>query len=261
MRFFEKVEDQFVIKFDHGRLVLASIGAALFVALVFLMGVLVGKALWNHPTETALHMVDPVRRSTVVEPRVGDQKLDFYADVKRPTDEAPPQTELKPKIVEEEGSPTPVTPTVPPPPPLPVPAPVDLAAPAAGTATAATAVAATPAPAAKPAPGAKKTLPPRTITTVATPAPAPVAQETPAPASAKAGYSLQIESYQEKSKAEAARKKLASKGINTEISQSVVGGVKWYRLQANGFSTREAADKYNKEVLKPKGFTGYIISR
>lgn len=251
MRFFEKTEDQVVVKFDHGRLVLASIGAALFVALVFLMGVLVGKALWSHPAgsilaTTAEQIAKPPASD---EPRISSSKLDFYTDVKKTTDEVP-QTEMKARLAEEKPAPTPVTPTVPPP-VMPLPPPQ--AAQAEGEAK--------PAPPPKAAPAAKPALPtPRTLPTVTTAAPAKPVPTAPAQ-TGKAGYALQIESYQEKGKAEAARKKLSARGINTEISLSTVNGVSWYRLQAAGFPTREAAEKYNREVLKPKGYTGYLISR
>lgn len=230
MKFFEKIEDQLIIKFDHGRLVLASIGAALFIALVFLMGVLVGKALWSHqPGSIVAARVEQARPPLVSdEPRVGASRLDFYADVKRPADEVAVPSEMKSRVLEEKPSPTPVVPTVPPP-TLPVPTAPDQTA----------------------SLGNVGESPAEPTPTVAPRAAAP----------AKSGFAVQVESYQEKGKAESAKKKLASKGVTTEISLSQVNGVNWYRLQAGGFSTREAAEKYYREVLKPKGLKGYIISR
>ena len=58
MRAYRKTEDRYELKIDSGRLALLGVGAALVLALVFLLGVLVGKALWGAKKPVSLPMED-----------------------------------------------------------------------------------------------------------------------------------------------------------------------------------------------------------
>jgi len=275
MAFFRKIEDQLVITLDHTRLVLASIGALLFVALVFLLGVLVGKALWSYSTEATMRAVGqewqrpPPRIEERPKPAANPQYT-FYEDVKKPSDSVVPNEVMKPRIDEEKQAPTQVTPT------NPAPALVRAPRPEAETAGLAdslgttthttlsvgqTGRSAVPAET-KAAPAAKAEPTPRTRPQPQAAAAAPTPKPAPQPAPAKSGaFAVGIESYQERPKAEAAQKLLSSKGVNAEIVGAQVGGMTWYRVQAGGFATRDAADKFIRDVLKSKGFNGYVISR
>lgn len=249
MGFFRKVEDNIVVTLDHGRLVLAAIGGFLFIALVFLMGVQVGKALSGYSMEAAMRAAaarEPVRASTIEEPRaVGNPQLSFYEEVKKPADAVDAPAEMKAYVAQEKSVPTQVTPTspyVPPPPPPPAPVEAPTLVPAKAPEVSALPV--------------KVPPPPPRVEVRSKPTPPPQSQ-----AVRSGAFAVQIESYQEKGKAEAAQKKLSSKGIITEVAPSQVGGVMWYRLIVGGFSTREAADRYKKDTLKNKGLNGYVITR
>lgn len=77
-----RVEDHYVVRIDQGRMVLLGIGAALVLSLVFLVGVMVGKSLWEPRSPLT---VSTERYAQPVEPPpepVAEPKYTFYDDVR-----------------------------------------------------------------------------------------------------------------------------------------------------------------------------------
>lgn len=270
MPFFRKVEDNVVITLDHGRIVLASIGAFLLMSLVFLVGVLVGKAIFSYSAEAArLEAAREPQHAEAREDRPRDKPVyTFYDDVKKPSDQVTQPVGPAPVQTEEKQTPTAVPPSES--------AKAEIARAELAVETArnekaaqAAAQAAALAAAQNPPAGEAGQLPTPSPERVGAPktekapkAPTAQAPDKPAKTPARGGtYSLQIESYNERGKADQAAKRLSSKGLPAEVSPSQVGGVMWYRIHVGRFPSRDAAEKYRKEVLKAKGLDGIIISR
>lgn len=284
MAFFRKVEDHIVITLDHTRLVLASIGACLFVALVFLLGVLVGKTIWSYTSEMEKRFGSQDWPKAVLQEErpKGKPLYTFYEEVKGQGNTVAEPTELKSTIVEEKQTPTAIVPVPLPvqeapaqadPPPAQPPASAKHAEAKAKTVEAAQQEAKTEKTGELPRPSpqkagakelaAKAEAPaPAKVLKAEAPAPAapPAAAAKPAPAPKGQAFSIQLEAYNEKAKAEAAAKRMSAKGISAEISSSKVGKVTWYRIHVGRYTSRDAAEKAKKE-LKAKGYNGMIISR
>jgi cell division septation protein DedD len=159
-------------------------------------------------------------------------------------------------------------------PPAPVPAPVKAQAPVAAAAAAA-------APAADVAPtgpavpvdaGAGKvaaaTAPAPATASVAAPAAAPAVAPSAAPkasppprpaAPVKGGWVIQVGSTQERFEAERIAARFASRGARVSVAD-VPGKGRWYRVRLGSFDTREAADRYLRDLEKATGAKGFVAS-
>lgn len=103
MRAYRKVNDQYEFRVDGGRLTLLGVGAALVVLLVFLLGVLVGKALWGGRRELpplpqvqsapALAPEPAAPEPVVAAPR---PQYTFYEELKKPDPVALPPEPARP---------------------------------------------------------------------------------------------------------------------------------------------------------------------
>jgi DedD protein len=159
-------------------------------------------------------------------------------------------------------------------PPAPVPAPIKAQAPVA-------AAPAKPAPAADVAPtgsaapveagagkGAAATAPAPATPSVAAPAAAPAVAPSAAPkasppprpaAPVKAGWVVQVGSTQERFEAERIAARFASRGARVSVAD-VPGKGRWYRVRLGSFDTREAADRYLRDLEKATGAKGFVAS-
>jgi cell division septation protein DedD len=154
---------------------------------------------------------------------------------------------------------------------LPAPVPVKVQAPvvvapappvassAAPTAPAAAVAAAVPAPAPPPAstPVAKPEPKPEPRSP-----PPPVAVAAPAfrpPASAKGAWVVQVGSTQERFEADRIAARFASRGAKVTVAD-VPGKGRWYRVRLGSFESREAADRYLKDLERTTGAKGFVAS-
>ena len=105
MRAYRKVNDQYEFRVDGGRLTLLGVGAVLVVLLVFLLGVLVGKALWGGrrplpplPQAQSAPAPAPTPVPAVPDPAVAEPPphYSFYEELKKPDSVAPPQQPARP---------------------------------------------------------------------------------------------------------------------------------------------------------------------
>ncbi|HSH70662.1 MAG TPA: SPOR domain-containing protein [Deferrisomatales bacterium] len=130
MRAYRKVNDQYEFRVDGGRLTLLGVGAALVVLLVFLLGVLVGKALWGGrrslpplPQAQTAPAPAPTPAPAVPDPAVAEPAphYSFYEELKKPDPVAPPPEPVRPPTAGATAAAEP--PAAPAPPPKPKPAP------------------------------------------------------------------------------------------------------------------------------------------
>jgi DedD protein len=136
------------------------------------------------------------------------------------------------------------------------------AAPAAEPQPAATAAAS---PAAKPAvPPAKAAAPPAKGATAKGTPPKPAPAKAAAPASAKGApakgaFSVQVGSTQDRSEADKIAARFASRGARVTVAD-VPGKGRWYRVRLGAFETREAADRYLKDLERSTGARGFVAA-
>jgi cell division protein FtsN len=268
MAFYRKVDDHYEMKVDQGRVVILSIGAGLLIALLFLVGILVGKTLWGtQPEELALlraAQTPPEQAATSPVEFPEKTRYTFYQDVKRPAgEEEPPPPPPRPVETSEIPGPGALGTIIPKRPASELAGAVPTAAPTAVSPPVAPADAAVAAPEpeapteAKPQSRQGEKIPGKSV---AVAEPAPVAEK-PAQVSSGGAYAVQVCSYRERDKAAAVAKKLSDKGMAAEIVSARVNGQEWYRVRTGRFATKAEADRFNAESLKPKGFGGFIVPR
>lgn len=120
-------------------------------------------------------------------------------------------------------------------------------------------------------------IPSRTATPTALPAPAPSAAsgvapiaaaapvkavpepaERPAPATAGA-FTIQIGASQQR--AEADRIAARHRSLRPRVEAAEVDGKgRWYRVRVGSFDTREAAERYRRDVARETGVAGYVTA-
>jgi cell division protein FtsN len=261
---FFKNEDRFELHLDHGRLVLVAIGALLVGALLFLLGMLVGRNfLTEHPdpmarveAATAAKRVEPATAAEVA-PEVKPKKPEytFYDTVNKPdgqeaeslapvskkpiAQEKNNATLIVPRKAGEQNNSTgsDVAPTKPR-----LLAPQVALAPRAATS------------AEKSGKGAVKTASGKAV------------KSTPkgkadALLNLVTVFTVQVSSFQKLSSAEQMTAKLKAKGIKAVIRVGDVKGVTWYRVQVGEFATKNEARRHYEKKLKPKGIKGFILTR
>jgi cell division septation protein DedD len=77
--------------------------------------------------------------------------------------------------------------------------------------------------------------------------------------SAKGGYTLQLASLGEKSKAEETMRKLIKRGYDAYIYEVQIRRKPWYRIRSGRFSTREEAMEFAGKVVRETGLKGLVI--
>jgi cell division septation protein DedD len=95
----------------------------------------------------------------------------------------------------------------------------------------------------------------------AVPAPAAAAPASaPKPAApVKGAWVVQVGSTQERFEAERIAARFASRGARVSVAD-VPGKGRWYRVRMGSFDTREAADRYLRDLEKTTGAKGFVAS-
>jgi cell division protein FtsN len=271
MAFYRKVDDHYEISLDHGRMVLAVIGAILLVALVFLIGVLVGKSIWGMPVTKAPKIIT----EGISEPDERSRErpvYTFYDDVNR-GEGAPPRTTTPSQSAKEplmKTRPTEVTPVEV--------APIEVAP--AKVAPSEVAAKEKPKAATKEKPSPKKVaVKPAKVKKAAPVKPKPVAKKkvakkkvarkkvakkavaAPMQKSTATAYRIQVSSFSDISRAETEKANLAAQNLRATIVKAESKGKTWYRLYVGSFSSKARATDYLNKVLIPKGLKGYVSTK
>lgn len=76
--------------------------------------------------------------------------------------------------------------------------------------------------------------------------------------SAKGGYTLQLASLEEKSKAEETKRKLTKRGYDAYFYEVKIRGKAWYRVRSGRFSTRDEAEELAGKIFKETGLKGMV---
>ena len=92
----------------------------------------------------------------------------------------------------------------------------------------------------------------------AAPPPTPAAAPRPA-APVKGAWVVQVGSTQERFEAERIAARFASRGARVSVAD-VPGKGRWYRVRMGSFDTREAADRYLRDLEKTTGAKGFVAS-
>jgi cell division septation protein DedD len=75
---------------------------------------------------------------------------------------------------------------------------------------------------------------------------------------AKGGYTLQLASLEEKSKAEETMKKLINRGYDAYFYEVKVRGKTWYRVRSGRFATRDEAEEFAGKIFKETKMKGLV---
>jgi cell division protein FtsN len=70
---------------------------------------------------------------------------------------------------------------------------------------------------------------------------------------------VQVGSTQERFEAERIAARFASRGARVSVAD-VPGKGRWYRVRLGSFDTREAADRYLRDLEKATGAKGFVAS-
>jgi DedD protein len=114
-----------------------------------------------------------------------------------------------------------------------------------------------PAPAATPTPTpAPKAAPPPPVRT----APPPPAKSAPAARTASGGaFTVQVGATQDRTEADRIAARHAGRGAKVVVAD-VPGKGRWYRVRIGSFDTREAADRYLRDLERSTGTKGFVTS-
>ena len=227
MRAYRKTEDRYELKIDSGRLALLGVGAALVLALVFLLGVLVGKALWGAKRPISLPVEDvakPPPGTSLDAEAESRPKLTFYEDLKKP------DTRGSEPVVPSQPSSRAAEPRNP-----------DERSAAAGSGEDPSRA---PSPA-RESPGDK------------------AREEKPeaAPRLSAPVFTVQVGSFRDRGSADDLSRQVAVHDASVQVVQIDVAGRTWYRVQVGRFETRSAAEAHYRSRLKPKGVQGFVTTR
>jgi cell division protein FtsN len=78
-------------------------------------------------------------------------------------------------------------------------------------------------------------------------------------ASEKGAWVVQVGSTQERSEADRIAARFAGRGARVTAAD-VPGKGRWYRVRLGSFDTREAADRYLKDLERTTGARGFVAS-
>ncbi|MGA8893508.1 MAG: SPOR domain-containing protein, partial [Anaeromyxobacteraceae bacterium] len=107
-----------------------------------------------------------------------------------------------------------------------------------------------------PAQAAQKAAPPPK------PAPAPAPKGAASAArgpSGKGAFSVQVGSTQDRFEAERIAARFASRGPKVSVAE-VPGKGRWYRVRLGSFESREAADRYLRDLERSTGAKGFVAA-
>lgn len=263
MGFFNK-DERFELHLDHGRLVMVAIGVLLVGALLFLLGMLVGRSLLATSTDpTARIDAATAQRLVVTPPKVEEvqkkgkkPEYTFYENVDMPEGQGaetlPPKktavttpiagnksntTLIVPRQVSKPATDKPIEPVKPVSEPRLI-APV----PPAPKATAVNEEAE-----AAPKPAAKNVEQSTELKT--------------APLNLATVFTVQVGSFKKRAMAEKMAAQIKGKGAHSTVREVKIKGDIWYRVQVGEFATKNEARAYYDKKLKPKKIKGFILTR
>jgi DedD protein len=237
--------------------ILGSLGA---LGLAFFLGHALGQRVTERPAAVVRAPAAPAPADPLAvldqapRPDGGEvpAQLSFHETL---TSARPPQDKLPPAPKVAAAPPTepkgnPVVAAPPPPPPSPsVPVAAVALAPAAAKAAPSTADAPAPKPvaAAPPVPKPVVTVPPP---------PKPAVAAAPA---GKGAWVIQVGSTQDRIEAERIAARFATRGARV-VAADVPGKGRWYRVRLGSFETREAADRYLRDLERGTGAKGFVAT-
>lgn len=230
-----RVREKFELSLDGRQIASVVVGALVILGVVFVLGLNVGRQVAGRQAAATragdLEALD--RAPGPVAPAVDGSSLTFHD---RLVKQKPP---VQPAVA--------AAPAVAPPP-----APTASATPAPTPASASTPTPSPP-PTAIATPAATAT-PARTTTAAVPPTPKP----SPAP-SGTGAFTIQIGATQERAEADRIAARYRSLRPRVEVAD-VQGKGRWYRVRVGSFDTREAADRYRRDVSRETGVAGYVTS-
>jgi DedD protein len=77
------------------------------------------------------------------------------------------------------------------------------------------------------------------------------------PSAAKGNFTVQVGSTQERFEADRIAARYASRAARVTVAD-VPGKGRWYRVRLGSFETRDAADRYLKELERSTGAKGFV---
>jgi cell division septation protein DedD len=242
--------------------ILGSLGA---LALAFFLGHSLGQSVAVRPAETPrpqakaplpadpLAALDHAPRPDGGEPPAPLSFHEALTSARPPPDRLPPSPKVQ-------------APAAPAPAPAKPPAPVAAAPTAAPSGPGLPEAPALASPAVTPGAGAGKGAVAAPAAPATAPATAPKAAPSPKPAApprpatpVKGAWVVQVGSTQERFEAERIAARFASRGARVSIAD-VPGKGRWYRVRMGSFDTREAADRYLRDLEKTTGAKGFVAS-
>jgi cell division septation protein DedD len=229
-----RVREKFELSLDGRQIASIVVGALVILGVVFVLGLNVGRQVATRQAAAArpgdLEALD--RAPTAAVPPVDGASLTFHD-----------------RLVKQKPPSQPTVPAV---------AAAPSAAPAA-TATTSTPAATSTTPTATPTaittsspPAAVAAVPTSTSTQAAT----PPAKAQPAAAGA---FTIQIGATQERAEADRIAARYRSLRPRVETAD-VQGKGRWYRVRVGSFDTREAAERYRRDVSRETGVAGYVTA-
>jgi cell division protein FtsN len=262
---FFKNEDRFELHLDHGRLVLVAIGALLVGALLFLLGMLVGRNVLTEPPDpmarveaaTAVKVVEPAPVAKVL-PEAEPKKPEytFYENVKKPDGQETESLTSKRKkpVAEEKNNATLIVPRT-------AERQEQEGAPGAETAPTKPLLLAPEKPSPKAAASPDKSGSETATASTGKTVKAAAKGKADAPLNLATVFTVQVSSFKKRSSAENMAGELRAKGIKALVREVDIKGVTWYRVQVGEFATKNEARHHYDKKLKPKGIKGFILTR
>ncbi len=233
-----RVREKYELSLDGRQIASIVVGALVILGVVFVLGLNVGRQIATRQVDAAhagdLEALD--RPPSTPSPSVDDASLTFHD---RLVKQKPPTT---PPVTAAPASASSANPPAPP-------------SPAPRTVTASASPAELPSAASTPTPT-------RTVTSAPAPAPAPRApEEKPATAKAVASgaFTIQIGATQQRAEADRIAARFRSLRPRVEAAD-VQGKGRWYRVRVGSFETREAAERYRKDVARETGVPGFVTA-
>jgi cell division septation protein DedD len=231
-----RARERFEVSLDGRQIASIVVGALVIVCVVFLLGLSVGKHLAAARAEAErtgdLEALDLVSGSPAT-PVPAKDELTFFRELPRAKPSQPAPAEPRPAAV----------PAPAPPPPPPAAAPPDPVADAPRSAEAAPAAAAD-----REGEGASPEAPARAV-----------AGERPPARVAKGGWAIQVAAARERADAERVAQRLRRFSPRIEVAD-VPGKGRYHRVRVGSFESREAAERYLRDLEREAGVEGFVTS-
>jgi cell division protein FtsN len=259
-----RIREKFELSLDGRQIASIVVGALVIVGVVFVLGLNVGRQIAARQAEAA-HAGDleALDRAPAGAAHVDEKTLTFHDRLtKEKPAVQPPVPEAKPAAVEPpRETAVAATPAVAPPDATPA-ATQAAAEPATATATPTASPAATTTTSAATATTAKTATPVKTATKTATPAKTATATATrtataPAKPAAHKPEKFAVQLGASKSRADAERLAARFQAYHAHV---VPGAGRWWRVRAGSFESREAAERFQRDVARRTGASAVVVA-